>query len=353
MSTQTMPLADSLYDSAMAAHEAGRHADAVRMLWQASEQGHVAAMTLLGGQLLSGRGAPPDPTTGARLILQAAKLGGGSACALAAVIVASGVFLPADWAVALDYLQRAAELGHEVAQEQLKLLSGRRSPVISNAAWAQLRRRIDVDALRRTPPARALSEDPSIRVFESFAPRPVCDWIIRRARDRLQPAAVFDTKTLQSVRAEGRSNSVAGFDLINLDLVMLLTCERLAAAAGLMVAGMEAPQVFHYAVGQTFEPHNDFLDAELAGHAQDIALRGQRIATLLIYLNEGFEGGETDFPLLNHRFRGGTGDALMFANVDPAGAPERRMLHAGLAPTSGEKWLFSQWVRSQAQYQRQ
>jgi hypothetical protein len=65
----------------------------------------------------------------------------------------------------------------------------------------------------------------------------------------------------------------------------------------------------------------------------------------LIYLNDDFDGGETNFPLINRRFKGRKGDALFFRNVNDAGAPDIRTLHAGLAPTRGEKWLFSQWAR--------
>ena len=79
-----------------------------------------------------------------------------------------------------------------------------------------------------------------------------------------------------------------------------------------------------------------------------MAERGQRIVTFLIYLNEGFVGGETDFPRLGLRHKGAKGDALYFGNLDPAGAPDPRTLHAGLPPTRGEKWLFSQWVRNRA-----
>ena len=82
--------------------------------------------------------------------------------------------------------------------------------------------------------------------------------------------------------------------------------------------------------------------------AKDIADRGQRTTTLLIYLNDDFEGGDTAFPELGLTFRGRTGDALLFHNLDAAGAPDLRTRHAGLPPTKGEKWLFSQWIRDHA-----
>jgi hypothetical protein len=48
---------------------------------------------------------------------------------------------------------------------------------------------------------------------------------------------------------------------------------------------------------------------------------------------------------LNWRYRGAKGDAILFRNVDSTGAPDRATLHEGLAPTRGEKWLLSQWIR--------
>jgi hypothetical protein len=133
--------------------------------------------------------------------------------------------------------------------------------------------------------------------------------------------------------------------LVHTDLVVLLIRDRLSAACGLPVTAMEVPQVFHYAVGQAFRLHEDYLVPDGAYKSRELATHGQRARTLLIYLNEGFEGGETDFPRLDLRFRGRKGEALMFTNVLPDGSPDRRMSHAGLPPSAGEKWLFSQWVR--------
>jgi hypothetical protein len=123
---------------------------------------------------------------------------------------------------------------------------------------------------------------------------------------------------------------------------------RIAATVGVPAAALEPIQVLHYAPGQTFERHYDFLDPDMPAFAAEIARAGQRLATFLVYLNDDFIGGETDFPLLDLRHRGAAGDALMFANLEPAGAPDRRMLHAGLPPASGEKWLLSQWIRDRA-----
>jgi hypothetical protein len=69
---------------------------------------------------------------------------------------------------------------------------------------------------------------------------------------------------------------------------------------------------------------------------------------VLVYLNDDYEGGETEFPRLGLRYKGKTGDALVFWNVSQTGELERDSVHAGLPVTSGQKWLLSKWVRQKA-----
>jgi prolyl 4-hydroxylase len=334
--------AHGLYQTALALLRQGRPGDAAPLLGRAAGAGDIGAMSLLGGQLLSGRGAAPDPIRGVRLIMAAAERGGGYACAMAAMLLASGVG-GADWPRALDYLQRSAELGFSPAQDQLRLLAG-----APGQDWRALRRAVSLDSWRKAPEPAVLSEAPSIRTFDRMLPPEVCDWVIARGRERLGPAQVYDPATGGPARDEARRNSAAEFALADMDLVLLAIRERLSAASGQPVSGMQGPQVLHYAVGERFTPHFDFLDPDLEGPARDIAVRGQRVATCLVYLNERLEGGETDFPDLRIRHRGGRGDALVFMNVDAEGQPDRRTRHAGLAPTAGEKWVLSQWVRDRA-----
>jgi hypothetical protein len=344
-SSQTDP---SFYARAQAAQAAGRFEEAAQLLWQASRLGDVACMSLLGAQLMSGRGVRPDAFMGAQMIIDAARRGGAYACAIAANILASGLSgrRAPDWAGALDYLQRSAELGHAPAQAQLRVLARHaEKPPAGPSAWRELRQSIDLDAWRASPPARALSADPAITAVEAFLAPDVCDWITGRARERMTPAQVIGPGALAPMQDQIRTNSVAELGLVNTDLVVLLIRDRLSAACGLPVNAMEVPQVLHYAVGQAFRLHEDYLLPDGAHKIRELASHGQRARTLLIYLNDGFEGGETDFPLLDLRFKGRKGEALMFPNVLADGSPDLRMRHAGLPPTAGEKWLFSQWVR--------
>ena len=336
-------MTDAQFQTALTLYREGRHVEGGALLRQAAQGGHAPAMSQLGYQMLSGRGAPLDRVSGVRMIVAAADKGEAMACTLAAALVAAGVFGGPDWSRALDYLQQGAEAGFPMAQAQLRLLAGR-----TGADWRGLRREIDIESWRAAPKPNVLSHDPRVSAFEGVASPAVCDWIIARARDRLGPAKVYDRVGGQAVGAS-RSNSAFELGLAELDLVVLALRERLAVAAGLPVMHMNAPQVLHYAVGQTFAPHVDFFDPDIPAQAMNIASSGQRAATALVYLNdEGLEGGETDFPLLPLRYRGRRGDALVFFNLDAAGQPDRRTVHAGLPPTRGEKWLLSQWIRDGA-----
>jgi predicted 2-oxoglutarate/Fe(II)-dependent dioxygenase YbiX len=121
---------------------------------------------------------------------------------------------------------------------------------------------------------------------------------------------------------------------------------RIAAAIGVPLAHQEPTNFLHYARGQQYIPHFDFFtQAEEAGFAHELRTIGQRIVTVLVYLNEGYEGGETEFPKLGWRFKGKLGDALIFWNLNQQGERELDSLHAGLPVTKGEKWLLSKWVR--------
>ncbi len=118
---------------------------------------------------------------------------------------------------------------------------------------------------------------------------------------------------------------------------------RISALTGLS-AGMEIPNILHYTVGQKYAPHFDYIAASDAD-AVRLTQGTQRVLTFLIYLNDDYEGGETKFPRIPWQHKGKKGDAMFFWSVDKQGRPDQMTLHEGSAPTKGEKWVLSQWIR--------
>ncbi len=306
-------------------------------------------------RLLAGAAGRAQMQRGTELLAAAAARCSGEAEAQLAFMAGAGVFRPQNWQEALDRLQRSAELGWKQAQAQLAALAADRELAACAAApepvdaflWGQLRGNVDVAAWTQVPPRQSLCDAPKIRVIPHFIPQAICNWMIMRARGKLQRAQVYGDDGGARID-DARSNSAIDFNIVDSDLILLLLRARISAAVGVHPAGMELTKVLHYAVGQAYAPHFDFLDPTAPGFEREIALRGQRIGTVLIYLNDDYTGGETDFPQLGLRYKGRKGDALLFANVGDDQQPDRRTLHAGLAPTCGEKWLLSQWIRNRS-----
>lgn len=265
-----------------------------------------------------------------------AAAGEAEAIAFTAVLAGLGVGEPQSWAAAGLRLRDAAARGSAFAAGQLAVLAEGCGEAIDIPAWL-------------APPQRQrLLNAPRVSTVRGFLGPRACEWLIGRSRGRVSPAMVFDPDKGGARRESARSNSAFEIPFADLDLVTVALRARIAAMVGVPTGALEPVQVLHYAPGQTFARHYDFLDTAVPGYAADVAARGQRIATVLIYLNDGYEGGETDFPMVGLAFKGQPGDALLFANVDADGRPDRQTLHAGLPPTSGEKWLLSQWIRDRA-----
>jgi prolyl 4-hydroxylase len=269
---------------------------------------------------------------GAAEIEALAETGDPTALCAAATLAAAGVGRAQDFRLAIARLAEAARRGSRVGQDQLALLAGPEGQV-------------DVDAWTAPQPRTPVRETPRIRVVEQFLPPAVCAWIMAAAERRLAPVTMFNPATRRDEPHPGRNGRVAFVDLASADVVTALVRARIAATVKIPLPCFEPTQILHYADGQTFAPHFDFLERpNMVDFRSGEPYLGQRIATFLVYLNDGYEDGETEFPRADFRFRGKAGDALYFANVDAAGQPDRLTLHAGRAPVGGPKWLLSQWI---------
>ena len=320
----------------------GRHTEAIDWLARAGRAGDVEALTRVAVRLLIGLNAPFMPADGARLLANAAEAGGAEAKERLAVLIGGGFYARQDWAAALDLLAQAADQGSPSARTQLQLLASRNEDL----AWSELSRAVDVGRWTTAPEPRVLSQSPRVLAVSGLVPPDVCDWIVAQAAARLQRAELYDPRTGQPVLGrDTRLNRIANFNLAETHLANLFVQARMAAAIGAPMPMLEAFAVLHYAPGEEYGEHVDFLDPAIPAYAAELAQRGQRVATCLVYLNDDYQGGETEFPKLGLRFKGQKGDALIFFSTDSSGRPDLRTVHAGRTPASGEKWLLSQFFR--------
>ncbi|MES2562638.1 MAG: 2OG-Fe(II) oxygenase [Pseudomonadota bacterium] len=300
--------------------------------------GNPRAMTALGAQLVVGRDAPYSPVDGAALIAEAAELGDAEAWRHLAVLAAVGVGRSQSWSDAFAALARACELSDQHAIRQTDLLQSMHCGT-SNAAREWVASAV----------TRELNATPRFIACADFLTPALCAHLIERASTKLVPAQVNDAGGGGLKLDPMRTNSCAVFSLMETDIVMQLIRARIAHTAGVATNALEPAEVLHYSMGETYKPHVDFFHPKLPTFSAEMQRKGQRIKTCLVYLNDDLEGGETEFPRLSIRFRGRTGEALIFDNVTASGAGDMKTMHAGLPPTRGEKWLLSQWMRSKPQ----
>jgi hypothetical protein len=304
------------------------------------------AQLALGLELLDGATSLEAVNEATALIESVSNAGHAPATERCALIECLGIGRPVDWAKGLNRIELAAEQGSERAQRQLLVLAGA-DEKSGEPVWDSSGLRADIDVVSLLGPRKGMTatEKPLVEVFPGFATAAECRWLIEATRERLGPSTVYDYSS-GALRPDSRRTSRAAmFTFDDVDLVVEMVRARISATLGLPLRNFEVSQVLHYAPGQEFKPHHDYFDPAAEAFREEIAKRGQRVATLLIYLNEDFEGGKTQFPSLGFSYRGQTGDAIAFASVDEDGRPDPLSLHAGLPPTSGEKWIFSQWIR--------
>lgn len=338
------PTGDSRTLAEVAAHDAaGRHDAAINVLAQATAGGDFAAMAALGSRLLVGDRAPLLAAEGARFLLDAAGAGQATALERVAALTAGGIHFRQNWSEALRLLGQAAGKGSQAAASQLTVLAGQRA---DSADWEQLSSRIDLAAWLQVPAGEVVGGVPEIRRFPELLPGSACDWLIQTARGRLKRARVYDPAQGKDTTSQTRSNSAATFNLADVGVLHFVMQAKMSAASGHPTSHMEGPAILHYAVGEQIGNHYDFIDPLLPNYREHLARQGQRVATFLLYLNDDYEGGATDFPEFGVRQAGVRGTGLCFINAHADGEPDTRMLHAGLPPTRGEKWIVSQFIRS-------
>ena len=101
-----------------------------------------------------------------------------------------------------------------------------------------------------------------------------------------------------------------------------------------------------YQPGEKYDAHHDAVDPSRADGKEFVREHGQRVATILMYLNDVDSGGCTKFHKLDLDVHPREGRLLLFypSNADNATVDER-LLHSA-EPASSEKWVCQIWVRA-------
>lgn len=196
----------------------------------------------------------------------------------------------------------------------------------------------------RDIPVLFAMESPRIALFQRLLMPDECEALIALSRGRLARSPVVNPDTGDENLIDARTSMGAMFQVGEHPLIERLEA-RIAAVTGVPVEQGEGLQILNYKPGAEYQPHYDFFNPQRRGEARQLRVGGQRMATLVIYLNDVPAGGATAFPKLGLRVNPVQGNAVFFAYLGEDGALDERTLHAGLPVGQGEKWIATKWLR--------
>jgi len=183
---------------------------------------------------------------------------------------------------------------------------------------------------------------PRIIVLGGFLSDDECDKMVALAGPRMARSETVDNQTGGSEVNASRTSRGMFFERGETGVVDRVE-KRIAALLGWPVQNGEGLQVLHYQPGAEYKPHYDYFDPVHPGSASILKRGGQRVGTLLMYLNTPKKGGGTIFPDVGFEVAPIKGNACFFsydrAHVDT------KSLHGGSPVIEGEKWVATKWLR--------
>ena len=299
--------------------ERGDISGAHRFLDAAAVAGDVEALATLASWYLSGIHVARDLPRARSYLRRAATIGHVDCALMEIAFTANGSGGPADWSKALGLLANAA-VNDPIAAEQLALIGAMHLN--------------DEGHPRHPPTGRVLSSSANVCQFDALFTAAECAHVAGVSATLLEPSMIVDPATRQARPDPVRTSSAAVIGPARENLVVRALNQRIAVASHTAIEHGEPLTVLHYRFGQQYRSHHDALPNAT----------NQRRWTMLVYLNEGYRGGETQFADgLTVRGRGG--DAILFRNLDAQGGIDLAARHAGLPVHSGDKWLCTRWIR--------
>ncbi|XP_004287769.1 PREDICTED: probable prolyl 4-hydroxylase 10 [Fragaria vesca subsp. vesca] len=227
------------------------------------------------------------------------------------------------------------------------------SSIVRNSA-----ERIQGDDRSKEQWVEAISWEPRAFVYHNFLTQQECDYLIDLAKPHMEKSTVVDSETGKSKDSRVRTSS-GTFLSRGRDKVIRNIERKIANFTFLPVEHGEGLQILHYEVGQKYEPHFDYFQDEY-----NTRNGGQRMATILMYLSDVEEGGETVFPNAKGNIssvpwwdelsecgkkglsvKPKMGDALLFWSMNPDATLDPSSLHGGCPVIRGNKWSSTKWIR--------
>ncbi|MDY0745316.1 2OG-Fe(II) oxygenase [Paucibacter sp. R3-3] len=183
---------------------------------------------------------------------------------------------------------------------------------------------------------------PRVVVFGGLLSDEECDQIVALSAARLARSETVATGTDGSEVNAARTSDGMFFERGENELIKRVEA-RLSALLNWPVDHGEGLQVLRYRPGAEYLPHYDYFEPNHVSTATILKRGGQRVASLVMYLNTPKAGGATTFPDVRLDVSPIKGNAVFFSYDRPH--PMTLSLHGGAPVTEGEKWVATKWMR--------
>lgn len=180
-------------------------------------------------------------------------------------------------------------------------------------------------------------------VFSNLLSAAECEALVDAAKPRLLRSRTIDTQT--GGEALNRDRTSDGMFFTRAENTVVQRVElRVARLLRWPVQNFEGLQVLRYRNGAQYKPHYDYFDTGDPATPALLARGGQRVATLIMYLQAPERGGATVFPDAAISVPPIRGSAVFFSYADAN--PDSLSLHGGAPVEAGEKWIATLWLRA-------
>lgn len=191
-----------------------------------------------------------------------------------------------------------------------------------------------------------LNEEIGLSLVESALTDMECQYFKIRFSSLLKPSQVYDPVTGQAINDPIRQSFITSIQPEHVDWFSLSLDKRIAHISNTDCSQGEQLNLLYYQKGQSYKSHYDALVGEHQGIIEQLKDGGQRQKTVLCYLSDVTQGGETNFSRLPFSYAPQKGAVLMFDNIDEDGNVLKKSYHAGMPIINGDKWVLSKWIRS-------
>ncbi len=183
---------------------------------------------------------------------------------------------------------------------------------------------------------------PRVVVFGGLLTDAECETLMSQAKPRLLRSETVQNETGGSEVNDSRTSDGMFFERGETTLIDRVE-KRIAELLHWPLNHGEGLQVLRYRPGAEYKPHHDYFDPVHSGTPRILERGGQRVGTLVIYLNTPEGGGATTFPDVGLEVAPVRGNAVFFSYDRPH--VSTKTLHGGAPVTAGEKWVATKWLR--------